>query len=374
MAKKAYIGIDGKARQVKKLYVGVDGKARSVVKAYVGVGGVARQWWPSELKYYGKATSLSVARTGMAAANIGGYALFAGGSDANSSVNTVDAYDSSLTRSNPESLVAARYPTGTKVGNSHALFAGGIVNYAYTGKVDAYDSSLTRSNAQDLSYANSGYDVAGASVGDYGLFGGGGTASSSYSDTVNAYNSSLTRTICTPLNEARYGIETTSVGNYALFIGGYSERMTSDRVEAYNKYLTYSHVMNCAFTGHSDTGGARGQVGSYGLLCPSNGGNRVLCFDPSLTLTYLQFPFYFTVLWPTATEAGDYLVFAAECSSVLHIVAYDSSLTLSELDSPAPYADLNHFEAAETTGNYAIFAGGASNSDIRLDTVYVYAG
>ena len=42
MANGIYIGVSGKARQVKGLYIGVGGKARKVVKAYVGVGGKAR--------------------------------------------------------------------------------------------------------------------------------------------------------------------------------------------------------------------------------------------------------------------------------------------------------------------------------------------
>ena len=47
---KTFVGISGKARQVKNIYVGVSGKARKIKKAYVGVGGKARlvysdMWW-----------------------------------------------------------------------------------------------------------------------------------------------------------------------------------------------------------------------------------------------------------------------------------------------------------------------------------------
>jgi len=52
MAKKAYVGVSNKARQVKNIYVGVGGKARKVVKGYVGVGGKARQFWPALEKMY----------------------------------------------------------------------------------------------------------------------------------------------------------------------------------------------------------------------------------------------------------------------------------------------------------------------------------
>ena len=38
-----YVGVNGKARQVKKMYVGVNGKAREVKAIYVGVNGKARK-------------------------------------------------------------------------------------------------------------------------------------------------------------------------------------------------------------------------------------------------------------------------------------------------------------------------------------------
>lgn len=38
-----YVGVNGKAQQVKKMYVGVNGKAREVKAIYVGVNGKARK-------------------------------------------------------------------------------------------------------------------------------------------------------------------------------------------------------------------------------------------------------------------------------------------------------------------------------------------
>ena len=79
MAKKAYIGVNGFARNIKKGYVGVGNTARRIKKAYVGVGGVARPCWPGGLEYYGTITPLSTARRYMGAATVGNYALFGGG-------------------------------------------------------------------------------------------------------------------------------------------------------------------------------------------------------------------------------------------------------------------------------------------------------
>ena len=48
MATGIYVGVGGKARNVKSLYVGVDGKARRVTKGYIGVGGKARLFYAAE--------------------------------------------------------------------------------------------------------------------------------------------------------------------------------------------------------------------------------------------------------------------------------------------------------------------------------------
>ena len=136
MAKKSYIGVDGKARRVKKWYFGVGGKARKVKKGYIGVGGVARPFMSGgELAYYGTITALSEARSGLAGASVGDYALFAGGS----SKSAVDAYNSSLVRSTPTALSEARgHLAGASVGG-YALFAGGYIpGIIYRSTVDAY--------------------------------------------------------------------------------------------------------------------------------------------------------------------------------------------------------------------------------------------
>ena len=46
MAKKAYIGVDGVAREAKGIYLGIDGVARKIKKAYIGdENGLARLWY-----------------------------------------------------------------------------------------------------------------------------------------------------------------------------------------------------------------------------------------------------------------------------------------------------------------------------------------
>lgn len=42
MAEKAYIGVNGVAKEVEKIYVGVNGQAKKVVKGYIGVNGASK--------------------------------------------------------------------------------------------------------------------------------------------------------------------------------------------------------------------------------------------------------------------------------------------------------------------------------------------
>mgnify|MGYP003602506334 CR=1 FL=1 len=136
-----------------------------------------------KLSYYGTATALSVARMDLAGASVGNYALFGGGTDDESMFTTVDAYNTSLTRSIPTSLSVARYYlVGASVGD-YALFGGGTDNESIFTTVDAYNMSLTRSTPTALSAGRAA--LAGASVGNYALFGGGYTGS--VSSVVDAY-------------------------------------------------------------------------------------------------------------------------------------------------------------------------------------------
>ena len=140
MAKKTYIGVNNVARQVKKVYIGVNGVARKVKKIYIGVANIARQvFGGGELSYYGKATSLSEARGYFAATSVGNYALFGGGKNDNHAYySTVDAYDTSLTRTSPTALSEARRNlAATSVGN-YALFGGGDNGSGDRSTVDAY--------------------------------------------------------------------------------------------------------------------------------------------------------------------------------------------------------------------------------------------
>ena len=156
------------------------------------------------------ATALSKARncTGV---TVGGYALFAGGTDS----NVVDVYNTSLTRTTASSLSTSGKVYGAATIGSYALL--GINN----GTMNVYDASLTRTTAASL--RTSRICFAAAAVGDYALFAGGstkGSYSNNYYNTVDAYDSSLVQTTADSLDTARRALAAAAVGGYALFAGG----------------------------------------------------------------------------------------------------------------------------------------------------------
>ena len=250
MAKGAYVGVDGVARKIKKGYVGIDSKAKKIKKGYVGVGGVARPFFSSDgLEYYGTIEPLSEARSRLAATTVGNYALFGGGYTQNDGhYDTVDAYNSDLTRSTPTSLSLARsYLSATTVGD-YALFGGGMVEgYGYSDSVDAYDNTLTRSTPTGLSLARS--ELAATTVGNYALFGGG--YAKGYIDTVDAYyQEGASKT------QARIVISsTTATGEYSFYLKdtAYPENILAEIVvgEAATPEITLIAGHSYSFTGTS---------------------------------------------------------------------------------------------------------------------------
>lgn len=376
MAKKAYIGVDGVARKIKKGYIGIDDKARKIKKAYIGVGGVARPCWPSgEVEYYGTLDNapLSVARGGLAATTVGNYALFGGGATLDSvSSKVVDAYSNTLTRSTPTALTtAAVYLAATTIG-SYALFGGGITNGANgtsrTATVNAYNASLTKeATVTSLSGSSKGLGrLAATSIGNYALFGGGYIDGSTNSANVDAYNASLTQSQPQEaLQRGRAQMGATSNGAYAIFGSGTNEKST----DAYDASLT--HIIASDVPSKQQDGGAT-SVGVYALF-GGGGGNTnpttaVNAFNRSLTLTYAP---ELTVARNglAATTVGDFAIFGCgrpSGSSFSAVVdAYDSSLTRTN-----PTQMGNTFRnAATSVGSYALFAGGYASPK---DTVYVY--
>lgn len=201
------------------------GKAKSTSAATDGVYG-----YSSSLTLV-SVPSLSTGRESLAATNIGGYALFGGGTNSGNQYDTVNSFDPSLTTSYITGLSARKYGLAATSVGGYALFGGGYGDSVmYDNQVDAYDKSMTKITATVLSVERSG--LATTTVGNYALFGG-GTISLGYSDTVDAYDESLTRSTPAALSGGRTSMAAASVGSYALFCGGSSTGIYKDTVDAY---------------------------------------------------------------------------------------------------------------------------------------------
>ena len=180
-------------------------------------------------------TGLSIARENLSGASVGDYALFLGGHQLNNgswtNYTTVDAYNKNLTRSNPTALSVNHSDAPTASVGNYAILAAGQINQSSGCSAEAYDTSLTKAAVSDA-YNYGGY-AKGASVGGYAIFAGGGSTTTA----VTAYNASLTRSKPTSLSAGRYDHGAASNGKYALFAGG-NGYLTS--VDVYNKSLSRS--------------------------------------------------------------------------------------------------------------------------------------
>lgn len=185
---------------------------------------------------------LSIPRSSLASSQIGEYALFAGGHDpeyGGSTYDTVDAFNSALSLSQPYALSAERYALTGASNGTYAFFAGGYTSLtnAYLDTVDAYDPSLSRTTPTPLGTARA--YLSSITIGQYILVAGGYLGSYPPSNYVDAYDITLTRTVPTALTTARYSFGSALAGQYALFGGGQVSRIGfTNAVEAYDETLT----------------------------------------------------------------------------------------------------------------------------------------
>ena len=206
--------------------------------------------------------------------------------------------------------------------------------------------------------------LAATTIGDYALFGGGYDISGTYVSNVDAYDTSLTRTKPTSLSTGRGNLAATTVGNYALFGGGFTSGTAVTNVDAYDTSLTRTKPTSLS-TGRGNL--AATTVGNYALF---GGGftsgtavtNVVDAYDTSLTRTSAS---TFTLARGklAATTVGNYALFGGGYASSIVVTAvvhaYDTSLTRTK---PTSLSDNRGELAATTVGNYALFGGGSGSS------------
>lgn len=202
------------------------------------------------------------ARTDKGVANVGNYALFAGGSliqrfGVKKPVNTINTINSSLTLSSITLSKAKRAVCGGKVGN-YALFAGGLdgislgANY-YT-DVDAYNTSLTRISVTAIDYGIDSVRCSASIGSSYVLFRVGVAALPPFN--INAYDASLTkRSVTVPIKDSDE-MAAASSENYAIFADKHF-------VVAYNDSLTCIMMTSLS---DERIDGAAATIGNYVLF------------------------------------------------------------------------------------------------------------
>ena len=364
MAKAVYVGVDSKARKMKKAYIGIGGTARKVKKMYIGdSSGKARLCYSAELERHGMAAALGVARYDIRTATVGNYALFAGGFKPGlSSVDTVDAYNTSLTKSTPANLEYRRgYHAAASIGG-YALFTGGRQRMTSGSQfmffTEAYDASLTLSRAPNLS-TSSAYggrlNIGAAVVGNYALFAGGmADDKGNASLKVDVYDTSLTHTMATDLNgRPREYVRGASVGNYALFAGGKDTYYEYYNVDAYDASLTRTAA---PYLTRADNRDAAATVGNHAVFVGDTASADI--YDASLTRTSAAI-LSVARTGLAATTVGNYAIFSG--GGVADFC--DASLTRSSIDTSMT----GYKMGAATIGDYALFAGGYSGGSDKAD-------
>lgn len=160
-----------------------------------------------------------------AATTVGNYVIFGGGRSARTDGNfysTVEIYNTSFTKvsSSGRSLSVERCSLAAATNGSYAIFAGGFnENINTVNNADVYNTSLTKSIGTNLSTSRA--DLTGISIDNYALFVGGRPTTSTYTNAVDIYDSSLTKTTNT-ISVSRGLGDGTTIGNKAIFAGGYS--------------------------------------------------------------------------------------------------------------------------------------------------------
>lgn len=352
----------------------VGGIASKIKKMYIGVAGVARLFFKGggELKYYGTATDLTYSAYGHTGATFGDLALFAGGMwGTAAATGTVNTYNTALTQGTAGSLSRGRCAMGAANTGNYIVFAGGIAgssgnNTKPARDVDAYNTALTHTTLTELS--RYGMGLAGTSIGGYALFAGGRYNAANVYANAYAYNSSLTLTSPTGLSKARNGCGATTVGNYALFGGGTDTASSSTSsvsavVDVYNASLTRSvgTPLSSAYSLPAAT-----TVGNYAIFL---GGSKTTTDVYNSSLTKSMGPEVIQNEQMHGVTLENYALFGGGrymLSYLANVIVMDESLTYN---NSLALSVGRYYLGATTVGNYALFGGGMTSSSTKYKTV-----
>ncbi|AWY06864.1 MAG: putative tail fiber protein [Caudoviricetes sp.] len=329
------------------------------------------------IKYYGGAPALSTARSGLAGVAAKNYALFAGGNLAPTNATplasynsrVVDAYNESLTHSTPTALSEGRYHFAATVLEGWVFFGGGDFMdtnasissrvYASTNVVDAYDQWLTRNTPHPLSEASGG--LGAASVGDWALFGGGyDLGEKNYRSSVYGYSTTLT---AMPVSAPMLSSMSTSAVAQTVPDGEYALFATLDTITAYDKKLVRSTPTKMSVSRRNYAAATAGVYTLFAGGSSSSAGDVVDAYDQFLTRTTPQ-ALGVGRDGPVGTTLDGYAIFTGgENPSVSYVYqqgfeVYDAYL----VRTGGSQGIFGEGAAAAAIGEFALFAGGERNT------------
>lgn len=436
MAKKAYIGVDSKARKVKKGYVGVLTDVpiyeEAVVTVEINHDNVTDMFdvvygeysfepyknnnrtWYSNNKYQSNSTasttltakydmSVSFTYSYSSEANYDKFTLKVAGTTVENAVSgstQVKNYSGSLKAGQSIEFTYAKDGSQDKYNDECSFSDMTVVANAKT-QVGFETKSLARQikkayigiggvarpcwSGGELAYygtissLNYGtQDLAATSTGNYALFAGGITEKGTLRNSVTAYTSSLVRSSPAALSESRQQLSAASVGNYALFVGGSLLTEPSKVVDYYDTSLTHSRT---AIT-YATKWMAATSVGNYALFGGgylSTASTKILyAFDASLTMTRLadeSNALRTKVSTLAATSVGGYALFAGGSTADLFepTSACVDAYNSSLTRSAAPDLSVERYDlSGASVGDYAVFAGGENGRGDVFATTDAY--
>ena len=228
---------------------------------------------------------------------------------------------------------------------------GGVARPCWSSSLEYYGTITPLSQSRQ--------QLAAASVGDYALFVGGYPTSA----VVDAYTSSLVRSTPTPLHYARYNLAGATAGNYAVFPSGYNGGYTAE-MDAYNASLTQ-------FTQPQMTYGRYGHAGASLSGCAFFGGGAggsrikyVIRYDGSLSKIESDGSILTERTGLAAASVGGYVVFAGGYKNSALSTVEACNATLTKYTNTMGLSVARYDLAGASVGNYAIFAGGRSSGAV----------
>jgi hypothetical protein len=181
--------------------------------------------WDSENNNWNSIT-LAVPRNQLAATSVGNYSLFGGGEGITLKVsNAVDIWNSVSKAWTSTTLSLARRNLAATSVSKFALFAGGETNNGYSKIVDIWDSGI-QNWRQTTTLSENRADLTAVTVNNRWVLFAGGIRTSSDTFMVSAVVDIFDQTIWNTkvlLSQPRRYLASASVGKFAMFFGGSDE-------------------------------------------------------------------------------------------------------------------------------------------------------